>query len=350
MRKFTLLLLVAILFVTICFPSSAIQENTKNRLLSEMSEDECMQFLLESGVEIPEELKNYNGLGKFVKQTITTVENDPDHFFFYNYIVTLQFSEEIKKAVNNYYGNMNGATTYASSSDGGNSLKFNTLYGEWLDEYSTYNCYAYAIGYTNPQNYEDPHFYPGYFNPKTRDDFNIDDTVAQMAALTASDLMYLGHSCVTYSTDYEDILQYADTSNIICLRKMTYDWISDFHYMKFSNSKWLHKPGITHVLKLNSQAYENAWYAEAVNKDGQYIESGVFYTGTIYYFAYKDSHTFTSREYTSENYHDGKYHYFQYLDYCADCQRHFYGWEKVSCSGPPCQVAIMQITPETHYE
>lgn len=340
-------MLAIIILVVLCFPGSASEFISKKTRLSEMTEDECMEFILSNGVEIPEDLATIQNLSAFVKQTIIDVENDPNYECCYGYYVTVQFVEDIKTAVNNYYGNKS-VSTYSMRASGASLLKGSTLYGEWLDEYSTYNCYAYAIGYTKPESGEDPKFVPGYFDPSTRGSFSVSLTVAQLAELTKSDLKYLGHSCVRCSTDYEDILPYASTSNIICLRKMDNEKMKDFHYMKYYNSQWLHKPGTTHVLKLNGQPYDGDWYCEGVDEYGRYATSSYYYTGTIYYFAYKDSHNFTSRTYTAQNYHNGNYHHFQYLDYCPDCDNYYYGWEVLPCSGPPCQVSILQSALETH--
>lgn len=70
--------------------------------LSEMSEEGCIEFIKSKGVDIPEDFNDEN-LGAFVKKIITAVEKDPDIPFAYSYTVTLDFVENIRKIVNEYY-------------------------------------------------------------------------------------------------------------------------------------------------------------------------------------------------------------------------------------------------------
>lgn len=75
----------------------------KKPKLSEMSEEECLEFIKSKDIEIPDDL-NKEGIGALVKKTIVQIEENPDKNFVVSYTVTLNFLENIRKAVNEYYG------------------------------------------------------------------------------------------------------------------------------------------------------------------------------------------------------------------------------------------------------
>lgn len=227
-------------------------------------------------------------------------------------------------------------------------LRHSTLYGKWNTEYIKYNCYAFAIGYTAPEPGEDPWFRPGYFSSSSSPSLSHDTTIEKLALYTKYDLKALGSSCVIQRTDYDEIMQFANVCNIICLRKTSINNKFDFHYMKYSDSVWLHKPGRCHVLKLNGLPYETTWTNETLQANGIYVPGDNLYVGTIYYMAYKVNHNFTSRLYTGEEYHSGASHYFRCLDVCADCGDQVFGWEARRCFGPPCPLQLMKVEDEVY--
>lgn len=55
-----------------------VKADETRKYLSEMSEEECIAFLANSGIEIPADFQNYDKIGDFVKETITAVEENPD--------------------------------------------------------------------------------------------------------------------------------------------------------------------------------------------------------------------------------------------------------------------------------
>ena len=67
--------------------------------LSTMSEEDCLKFLEEAGVEIPEKLQ-----GVTVKDKITYFENNLEAVPVYGWGVLQAFSEDIQSAVRHYYG------------------------------------------------------------------------------------------------------------------------------------------------------------------------------------------------------------------------------------------------------
>ena len=111
-RLYTLLflsvLLLAVLFFTITTqPAVKAYEGSSfiaPAVLSEMTEEESVDFIAENGIEIPNDYVNDSGLGNFVLNIIQAVEANPDISFTFSYNVTLDFAESIKTLVNDYYG------------------------------------------------------------------------------------------------------------------------------------------------------------------------------------------------------------------------------------------------------
>ena len=281
MKRTVALFFAILLTLAMCFTSSAAEPNEPQMRLSELSEEECIAFIKSSRLEIPEELTDYQLLGAFIKNIIATIEEDPYYQFTINYPVTYEFANQIKTVVNNYYGVSENAVRDTHIGTRTYPLLYSTLYGNWLDEYYGYNCYSYALGQTRPFDGMVLRHWPGCFNTSTYLDFSLNMTVGQMADLTMSDLESLGHACRQNTTSYSEIMNYSDTHSIICLRKCSSTGLEDYHYMKLSGSAWLHKPGLTHVLRLNTIPSETVWSNEGVC-NGVYYAGDRYYTGDIY--------------------------------------------------------------------
>ncbi|HOP09910.1 MAG TPA: hypothetical protein PK629_00280 [Oscillospiraceae bacterium] len=71
--------------------------------LSELSEDDCIDFIKFCGISIPNDLKNAD-LGAFVRENIIRFEAEPYSAAVYDYSITLEFVENIRRAVNEHYG------------------------------------------------------------------------------------------------------------------------------------------------------------------------------------------------------------------------------------------------------
>lgn len=320
---------------------SALPASSANEIirLSEMTEDECIEFIVANGISIPDELSDYSALGAFVKNIITVVENDPNYSFVINYPITFDLANQIKKLVNEYYGNTGElCASLFSNQSLSYTLQYSTVYGPWLDEYLGYNCYGFALGQTRPYDgFYNPH-YPGCFSLATAGDFSLDMTVGEMADLTVSDIESLGYSCIKHDISYSSVISLADTHNIICLRKCSTVGKEDYHYMRLFESDWRHKPGNTHVLTFNYLPYAHNWYNET-SFMGDTADGDRYYTGTIHYFAYRENHSYLST-YANDEYHLGSTHYF-YMEYtCSGCGDTYYAWESRPCSGPPCPITL----------
>lgn len=59
-------------------------QSQSNPLLSEMTEEACMNFLTENGIEIPEYLIGTSQCGTLVKDTIQLIEEEPDYPVYMN--------------------------------------------------------------------------------------------------------------------------------------------------------------------------------------------------------------------------------------------------------------------------
>lgn len=346
MKKLFALILICILTSSLCASTFAAAPANQITRLSELSEEACIAFIKAKGLEIPEELSDYSSLGAFVKNIIVTVENNPYHRFTINYSVAYNFANQIKNVVNQHY-NISytpEVTAFASTSE--YSLQYNTVHGNWLNEYLGYNCHSYALGQTRPYDGVYKPTNPGDFNPKTKGTYNADTPVKQIADLTVSDLTYLNYSCVKYDISYSNIVNMSNTHNIICLRKCTEVGKEDFHYMKLSGSAWLHKPGNTHVLSFKYLPYAINWRNE-YSYMGTVGDGDRYYTGTIYYFAFREFHSLTS-VYNNYHCHLGDYHYFEYATTCRYCgEVTEVTLNRVECSGPPCSVPdLASISPE----
>lgn len=207
-------------------------------------------------------------------------------------------------------------------------LQDNSTVGPWLSMYEQYNCYAFVLGET------DAFYCPGDFSGGG---YRKSQSVSTWAEMTEDDLRARNNACVVVSTSYSEIMELSSSHDIICLRKSSVTNNEGFHYMMYYNGTWRHKPGNTHVLRFHYLPYEVYWLSEYSFGSGDELETGCgtqVYTGTIYYFAFGNTHQYEV-EYTGENYHSGGKHYYQYAGYCP-CGAYTTYYESIDCDGPPC--------------
>jgi hypothetical protein len=77
---------------------------TKKALLSDMSETECLEFIIQNGIEIPDGFIDDPEFGAFVKRIIQDVERYPNAGVAISWDVMHFFVESIGALVNEYYG------------------------------------------------------------------------------------------------------------------------------------------------------------------------------------------------------------------------------------------------------
>lgn len=281
--KKTLTIITTIALLLSLFASAAASETT---MLSDMSENECIDFVKQYNIEIPGDYSE-EIWAPFIKEIIGIVEENPEYEFAFNYTATLEFANAIKAAVNDYYGtsiisnatqSIGQYTTRTSSY----ALQDSTLVGAWMPIHSDYNCYVYSI--------EIPEFIyvnPGYWSKQSLD---LSMAIGDIAGLAVDDLIALDHERV-YSGRTIDTTNLCTNEKIICVRRGMYD----YHFMKLDSDKWYHKPATSAILKYNYiPSVMRTWSNERVLGSGP-VEPEIYYDSEIIYISY-DGHDW---EYTN---------------------------------------------------
>lgn len=256
-------------------------DNTANGMFADKTEEECLEFVCENGVTIPNDYINNPNLPGLVKGIILQVENNPNVQFFYNYWVAQEFAEDIKSVVLNYYNIYSAPAITYSSSLLETTLPNNSQYGIWHDDYRYYNCYSYAINYLEGTYGAALYRKPGDIS---EGDFNINLPISTMANMVKDDLLAIGYEDV-YVTNVRPSILNAN-QKLICIRKSD----MDFHFMKYHpyGDFWTHKPGASAVLKYNHQPSNDVvWLKEEINYRGDVtVSEDDPYDSEIYYIYY----------------------------------------------------------------
>ena len=261
--------------------------------LSDMSEQDCVEFIIQNGITIPDGFPN---LGAFVKSNIQTAERYPDAAPVYSYDVTYYFAESIRALVNEYYGTAQRDPSVTRSihiievlED---SLVYSTNLGAWSDHdggwcpiWEKYNCYAYAIDRT-----EQPSEYASSFQYQPGDfahtgSFYYDIPTYDLAMVVKDDLVELGLGysdvCVSYAVPDTALL--SSNQKLICIR--TGD--DDFHFMKYNDGYWYHKPSGTAILRYKFHPSDYIWKRENSANGIEYEGNTAYpYYKEIYYIVY----------------------------------------------------------------
>lgn len=327
MKQKILALLLIICMIATMTPT-ALAEETKPRL-SEMTDAEILAFLEENEIEIP--VVNYatgEEMFDFVRKVIDGVEENPAYFMDPSAYESLLLYQEIKTAVNSYYGVDPSQIPISTANCG---MQYSTaIVLPWQSIFEEYNCYAYTLGLT------DDYYTPGNFCGKS-----FSNTYA-MAEAVKGDLQHSSYKnhcpCVKITSTrptYEDAIAVRRTG-------------ADFHVMRlFSDGVyWKHKPGTSTILQYDSMPSTSvAWISEGYGKNGfQIFDSPI--SGSIYYVVFRKTHTAsTSSTATGNNYHSGSYHYYEYDCTCSFCYDDYTTWSKVSCSGN-CSTINSEISEE----
>ena len=276
MKRLTCLLLCILL--TISFSASIYAVETKSKL-SEMSEMECFEFIKAQGVEIPNDYEDETTWAPFVKQTILQVENNPYCVFLYSYRVTENFAENIRTVVNDYYGITTEPHLSLQSSQMSRSnyvLQRSTPIGNWSEEYRNYNCYAYAVEYTNDK------YTPGEIYNLSDDEFRLNNTLAANYELIRMDLLYLGYHCISLNPTNISYNKWNNGYRAICYRFSMYD----FHFMRMDSSYWSHKPGESQPLRFNYWPYDTPTWTNEGIFEGVAQEGFAYYNSPVQYIMY----------------------------------------------------------------
>lgn len=321
-KTFALLLVICIVSFSANYTVFA-QENVKTNedkvLLSSLEQEQCIMFLSDMGVTIPEELTGIN-----IKKLVFDFEVEPNLRYVVNHTVAADFFEDVRSLVNSYYGRIANQEAKIARY----SLQYSTLYSWNPTTMPNYNCYAYAIGRNLAC---DPGDFSGQFYDHTANIWSVADIVKD-------DLQgQLGYDCVKMQGTRPTST--SGWSNVIDVRKDTtgdYYGINDYHFSKLLSSNWYHKPGPTAILKfINPPSNSVAWTNEAYN--GIYHAPSIWYESSNVYLLYKPNHGYVSYMWTGNHYHSGTRHYYEYGYKCQDCDEFTSTtWTSVSCPGPPC--------------
>ena len=260
-------------------PTISVRAEEAGSLESSMSfddltENQCLEYIQEKGVEIPQELSGQTDIGSFVKSVIMTCVTNPDYSFHYNYFVTQEFVQDIQSVINDTYITDNGNQVLTATTSS-YTLQDSTVYSDTNVEY--YNCYAYSIGRTEyPYEYDTEFQYqPGDFS---NTEFNINMSISTIAQIVKADLNTLGYYDVLVSSVKPEV---DSNANLICVRKCTYD----YHFMKYDGGDWYHKPGRTAILKYKYEPDHSVWTNEGYHNGVTYAPT-ITYNSDIYYIRY----------------------------------------------------------------
>ena len=300
MKRIVVLVLVFSMILLVSVPTLAGEETLR---LSDLSEEECVVFIKEHNVSIPQAFNDDIICGTCVRMIIKQVEDNPNVLFAFGSANLLKFATDIKAVVNQYYGT-NAIATCDYMCSIFNILEDNTVYGTWKSEYEDYNGYAYALGEADEV---DPGFSVWVRNGgnKSEYDFDFYQDILTIANLIRMDLEYYGYTVVGPSLTKPNVV-IDDHTHLICVRKNTdgiqlpsgssdYQGICpDYHIMKLgTNGKWYHKPGQTNPLQYKYTPSNSIdWICETYGGSWYCRYEDWTYESEIYYIKYTTPHDY----------------------------------------------------------
>lgn len=265
-------LFVIVLVFTICVQLLSTSVWADNEYdFENFTEVDAIAFVKEHNIEIPDEMVDWEYLGKFTKDLILQSYRNLNTPFLFDYYRTQKYAEDIRLAVNQYISRANTATRSSNVY----TLQFNTVMdvnGNWVTsggyyntDWANYNCYAYAINRCEMTN-----FYNS-LSPYQIGDMSlgapipiVGKDVYEVAEIVKLDLEAMGYTNVCLSDTIPTI---NDNEQLICVRL---DGVS-FHFMRYdlSTDAWYHKPGDSAILKYNNTPSENEVWWKEYSKNGQ---------------------------------------------------------------------------------
>lgn len=277
MRKTSNLIIIVTAFIVALMCMNLCAYAEENKKLSDMTEEECVEFLESQGTEIPKEYVDYIKLGSTIKEMIAYIEEHPEAEHIYNYTAKDELYTNVRKTVLKYYNKNIESNSFISAYNTASvtTLKYSKALYSWNEHFRNYNCYGFAIDKTEIIN-------PGYKLGVVYGANTISlMTIERMANLAASDLSSLGYTNVTYGRTRPS---YQSGYKVIAIRKSS----DDFHFMaEVSPNVWRHKPGLTVVLQYNYSSPESGkWINEGIGRYGVQ-EGNLEYSSDIMYIKYK---------------------------------------------------------------
>lgn len=306
MKKVMCAILIVSLIVVM--GPSALATGTEKVTLSELSAEESIAFLVESGVTIPDIFEDELAWSLFIREVIAKVENNPNVVFLYNSSIIYKFANEIKNAVNEYYG-VSACASVANTRSAQDVLQDSILYGSWNDSYLNYNCYGYAIGV---EDLIDPGVYDWISkgNDKSTYFYNWYANINTIASWVEEDLEARSYTVNVVSQTMPNT-NVGDHLHLICVRKdddgvpiadssgnLLY-YFHDYHFMKLGTSgKWYHKPGQTQPLVYKYvPTNSRAWLCEGYDGKNKValVDESTTYDSGIFYIEYSTPHIYEYR-------------------------------------------------------
>ena len=145
-----LILVVSLLFSLFAFPASAVTTNEYD--FPNFTEADSMAFVEEHNIEIPINLQQSECLSAFTRELIIRSYESPNNPFFFNYLPTQEYAEDIREAVQLYIDISTipsvaavTATTLQYSKVMDSNGNWVTTGGYYDAKWFYYNCYAYSI-------------------------------------------------------------------------------------------------------------------------------------------------------------------------------------------------------------
>jgi len=266
---------------------SLMDQRSRTQILSEMTEKECVEFIISKGVVIPDEFVDHPQLGAFVKSDIKAAELNPNIPPAYSWGVSYKFAESIRVAVNGYYGT---SRSYSASTRSTHILKDSKVLtkngdwgssgGYWHYDWSGYNCYSYSIGKVEKW-YE-----PGNF--ANTGCFTLSISIYDLALVVKADLEKLTSSPVQITNIAPNTSTLQPQQKLICVRRGA----KDYHFMRYiKNNGWYHKPGEYAPMKFNYKTTDIDWtktWTDERSANGSEYAAEYFYDNDIYYIIYND--------------------------------------------------------------
>ena len=306
--------------------------------ISEINLDDDLAFLADYGVIIPNEYLDVEDLNELIRGNVDYIRNNNYRPLLTNFKFVNFFKNQVAAATAEH----DGVDIDSLRIDSGETTRYtlvdSTKYGSWKGYYISTNCYGYALGKKNLNEW------PGYFGDDPIYEFHVRryimaGDIASVADLFADDLRALGYN-VKQTTSAPSATTLSSSGNVVfCVRICKGDPRSDtdpgdFHFMRYNQTAkgWVHKPSDTHVLKYKYQnAGAKTWTNECIDDSGVTYGPGIYYDSDIYYFVCTP-HSHIFEEVTSTG--DTSVHYCR----CILCGKVYSQAHRLNSSGSACTV------------
>lgn len=292
---------ILILFMLFTMNATVFADSDEMTSLLDLSDTECIAFLEDYNVSIPDLYEDEADCVPFVRAVIEMVETNAETIVLYECYALEKFADEIEMAIHEFYGDADISAYITSPS--ANILEDNIVEGDWLSKYESYNSYGYAI---EREEWLMPgiSWWLGQNEPAETYEYNGYASLTTLANWIQADLEYYGFTVISATTTLPNV-QVGGHTKIICFRKDLDEVLMlnkhgllelnhDIHFMRMgTDGSWYHKPSSTNPLKyMYTPSNSRAWVREGYNgKNQEYFRyEELAYESTIYYIQYTTPH------------------------------------------------------------